>query len=78
MGGYPSAENQLVYSTTPANWATGHSLGESYPAVENQSVYSTAPADQEMYIVLFQLFLSTTSHFQIDLIGTEMGLSYIL
>ena len=31
---YLSAEMQLVYSTTPANWATGHSLGESYPSAK--------------------------------------------
>ena len=44
-GSYPSAEMQSVYSTVPAGWATGHSLGESYSSAEVQSIYSTAPAD---------------------------------
>ena len=42
---YPSAEMQSVYSTVPAEWATGYSLGESYPSTEMQSVYSAAPAN---------------------------------
>ena len=36
---------QSVYSTAPANGATGHSFGESYPFAKIQSVYSTALAD---------------------------------
>ena len=41
MGGsYLSSEVQLMYSTIPANLATGHLLGESYPSVEMQLVYS--------------------------------------
>ena len=27
---------QFVCSAIPANWATGHSLGESYPSAEMQ------------------------------------------
>ena len=30
-GVLPSAEKQSVYSTAPADWATGHLLGESCP-----------------------------------------------
>ena len=41
----PSAEMLSVYSTAPADRATGHSLAGSYLSVEMQSVYSTAPAD---------------------------------
>ena len=33
-----------VFTTVPADWATGHSLGEFYPSTEVQLVYSTAPA----------------------------------
>ena len=29
-GSYPSAEIQSVYSTAPADWASGHSLGEVF------------------------------------------------
>ena len=36
---------QSVYSATPADWATGHLLGESYSSAEKQAVFSTAPAD---------------------------------
>ena len=36
---------QEVHSKAPADWATGHLLGESYPSAEMQAVYSTAPAD---------------------------------
>ena len=36
---------QSVYSIAPANWATGHLLGESYPSGEMQYVYSTALVD---------------------------------
>ena len=43
--GYPSAEMQSVYSTVPADWATGHWLGESYSSAKMQSVYSIAPAN---------------------------------
>ena len=42
---YPSAEMLIVYSAapSPADWATGHSLGESYPSAEMQSEYYAAP-----------------------------------
>ena len=36
---------QSVHSTTSADWATGHSLGEFFPSSEIQSVHSTDPAD---------------------------------
>ena len=36
---------QSVYSTAPADWATGHSFGKSYPSTEMQLVYSTARTD---------------------------------
>ena len=36
---------QSVYSTVPADWATGHSLRMPYHSSEMQSVYSTVPAD---------------------------------
>ena len=42
---YSSAEIQLMYSTAPADWATGHSLRESYHSAEMQLMYSTALAD---------------------------------
>ena len=29
---------QSMYSTVPAEWATGHSLGKSYPSAEKQAV----------------------------------------
>ena len=45
MGSYPSVEKRSVYSTAPADWATGHSLGRYYPSAEMQSVYYTAPAN---------------------------------
>ena len=35
---------QLVYSSTPPDWATGYSLGKSYPSAEMHWVYSAAPA----------------------------------
>ena len=46
-GSFPSAEMQSVYSTAPADWATGHSFvgGGLTPSAAVQSVYFTAPAD---------------------------------
>ena len=39
-----SAEMQLVYSTAPTDWATGHLFfGGGYPSAKMQSVYSIAP-----------------------------------
>ena len=34
-----------MYSTAPADYATGHTLEESYSSAEIQSMYSTAHAD---------------------------------
>ena len=45
-GSYQSAEMQSVYSSSTADWATDHSLGESYSSAEMQSVYYTAQADR--------------------------------
>ena len=42
---YPFAEGQSVYSTAPADWATGHSLEVFYPFAKKQSMYSTVPTD---------------------------------
>ena len=42
---YHSAEMQFVYSTAPADWATGHSLRESYLSAEMLSVYSIVEAN---------------------------------
>ena len=47
---------QSVYSATLADWATGHSLGESYPSAEMQTVYSAAPADLASYFREFLRF----------------------
>ena len=38
-GVLPSTEIQSVYSTAPADWATGHSLGESYHSAAKESVF---------------------------------------
>ena len=46
----PSAEQQSVYSTAPANWA--NSVG-GYPSADNQSVYSTTPTNWVTLIVGF-------------------------
>ena len=45
-GSYPSVEMQTLYSASPADRATGHSMGESYPSVEMQTLYSASPADR--------------------------------
>ena len=42
---YQSAEMQSVYSATPSEWATGHSLGKPYPSEEMLSVYSATPPE---------------------------------
>ena len=34
-----------MYSTAQADWATGHTLGESYFSAGMKSVYSTAPSN---------------------------------
>ena len=45
-GSYPSAKVQLVYSTSPANWAKR----KSYPFVKMQSMYSKAPINWIIYL----------------------------
>ena len=51
-GSYLFAVMQLVYSTAPADWATGHSSwGRAYPCAVMQSVYSTPQADWAIYSV---------------------------
>ena len=48
---YPSTEIPFVYSTAPANWATGHSLMRFYPFAEMQSIYSAAPTNWDTDIL---------------------------
>ena len=51
-----------MFSTAPADWETGHSLGGvSYLSAEKQSVYSAAPANWARLISSSRSFLQTFS-----------------